>query len=40
MLVDNGVVINLMSYSIFRRLGRKDDELVKTNLTLNGVRAI
>jgi hypothetical protein len=40
MLVDNGVVINLMSYSIFRRLGRKDDELVKTNLTLNGMRAI
>jgi hypothetical protein len=26
-----------MSYSIFKKLGREDDELMKTNLTLNGV---
>jgi hypothetical protein len=26
-----------MSYSIFKKLGREDDELIKTNLTLNGV---
>jgi hypothetical protein len=37
MLVDGGTGINLMSYSMINKLGRKDDELVKTNLTLNGV---
>jgi hypothetical protein len=37
MLVDDGVAVNLMSYSVFKKLGREDDELVKTNLTLNGV---
>jgi hypothetical protein len=37
MLVDGGAAINLMSYSVFKKLGREDDELVKTNLTLNGV---
>jgi hypothetical protein len=28
-----------MSYSIFKKLGREDDELVKTNLTLNDMGA-
>jgi hypothetical protein len=37
MLVDDGASINLMTYSIFKNLGREDNELVKTNLTLNGV---
>jgi MFS-type transporter involved in bile tolerance (Atg22 family) len=37
MLINDGVVVNLMSYSVFKKLGREDDELVKTNLTLNGV---
>jgi hypothetical protein len=37
MLVDGGAAVNLMPYSIFNKLGREDDELVKTNLTLNGV---
>jgi hypothetical protein len=37
MLVDDGVAINLMSYSVFKKLGREDDEVMKTNLTLNGV---
>jgi hypothetical protein len=37
MLVNVGIVINLMSYSVFKKLGREDNELVKTNLTLNGV---
>jgi hypothetical protein len=37
MLIDSGAGINLMSYSIFKKLGREDDELVKTNLMLNGV---
>jgi hypothetical protein len=37
MLVDSGAAINLMPYSVFKKLRRKDDELVKTNLMLNGV---
>jgi hypothetical protein len=38
MLVDGGVAMNLMSYSIFKKFGKEVDELMKTNLTLNGVR--
>jgi hypothetical protein len=37
MLVDGGTAINLMSYSLYRKLGKQDDELVKTNMTLSGV---
>jgi hypothetical protein len=37
MLIDGGAVVNLMSYSVFKKLGREDDDLVKTNLMLNGV---
>jgi hypothetical protein len=40
MLVDGGVVVKLMSYSVFKKLGRKDDELMKTNLMLNSVGVI
>jgi hypothetical protein len=36
-LINDGAVDNLMSYSIFKKLGREDDELVKTNLTWNGM---
>jgi hypothetical protein len=39
MLIDGGIVVNLMPYSIFKKLGREDDELVKTILMLNGVGA-
>jgi hypothetical protein len=39
MLIDDGIIINLMSYSIFKKLGRENGELVKTNLMLNGVGA-
>jgi outer membrane usher protein FimD/PapC len=39
-VVDDGATVNLMSYSVFKKLGREDDELMKTNLTLNGVGAI
>jgi hypothetical protein len=39
MLIDGGAVVNLMSYSICKKHGREDDELVKTNLTLNGMGA-
>jgi hypothetical protein len=37
MLVDGGAAVNLMSYSLYRMLGKQDDELVKTNMTLSGV---
>ncbi len=37
MLVDGSLVVTLMPYSIYKKLGREDDELMKTNLTLNGV---
>jgi hypothetical protein len=37
MLVDDGAAINLMSYSVFKKLGREDDKLMKNNLMLNGV---
>jgi hypothetical protein len=37
MLINGGTAVNLMSYSIFKKLEREDDELMKTNLTLNGV---
>jgi hypothetical protein len=37
MLIDGGATVNLMSYSVFKKLERKDDELVKTSLTLNDV---
>jgi hypothetical protein len=36
MLIDGGTAINLMLYSVFKRLRRKDDELMKTNLMLSG----
>jgi hypothetical protein len=36
MFIDGSTVVNLMSYSIFKKLGREDAELVKTNLALNG----
>jgi hypothetical protein len=35
MLIDDGAVVHLMSYSNFKKLGREDNDLVKTNLTLN-----
>jgi hypothetical protein len=40
MLVNGGAIVNLMSYSISKKLGRKNDELMKTNLTLNDVGGI
>jgi hypothetical protein len=39
MLVDGGAVVNLILYFIFKKHGREDNELVKINLTLNGVGA-
>jgi hypothetical protein len=37
MLIDSGAAVNLMSYFVFKKFGRKDNEPVKTNLTLNDV---
>jgi hypothetical protein len=37
MLIDGGVAFNLMPYSIFKKLGREDDELMKTNLALKSM---
>jgi hypothetical protein len=34
MLVDGGAAMSLMPYSLYRKLGKRDDELVKTNITL------
>jgi hypothetical protein len=39
MLINDGTAVNLMLYSILKKLRREDDELVKTNLTLNGMGA-
>jgi hypothetical protein len=39
MLIDGDAAINLMPYTIFKKLGREDDELVKSNLMLNGMGA-
>jgi hypothetical protein len=37
MHVDGGAAINMMPYSLFKKLVREDGELMKTNLTLNGM---
>jgi hypothetical protein len=39
MLIDGGATVNLMSYSVYKKLGKEDIELMKTNLMLNGVGA-
>jgi hypothetical protein len=36
MLVDGGAIINLMPYS-FKKMGKFDEELIKTNMTINDV---
>ena len=35
MLIDTGATVNLMSYSVLRRLGRSAADLIKTNVMLN-----
>jgi hypothetical protein len=37
MLVDGGAIVNLMPYSLFKKLGDSDDELIKTNMIVSGV---
>ncbi|KAK1617933.1 hypothetical protein QYE76_023450 [Lolium multiflorum] len=34
MLVDTGAAVNIMPYSMLRRLGRSNEDLIKTNVTL------
>jgi hypothetical protein len=36
MLVDTGVAVNIMSYSVLRRLERSVEDLIKTNITSSG----
>jgi hypothetical protein len=35
MLVDTGATVNIMPYSVLRRLGRSAEDLMKTNVTLS-----
>jgi hypothetical protein len=35
MLVDTGATVNIMSYSVLRRLGHSTEDLIKTNVTLS-----
>ena len=37
MLVDGGAIVNLMPYSLFKKLGGTDEELIKMNITVSGV---
>jgi hypothetical protein len=36
MLVDTGAAVNIMSYSVLRRLERSVEDLIKTNITSSG----
>jgi hypothetical protein len=38
MLVDGGAIVILMPYSLFKKLGGSDEERIKTNITVSGVR--
>jgi hypothetical protein len=40
MLVDGGVIANLMSYSLFKKLEGSDEELIKTNMTISRVGGV
>jgi hypothetical protein len=35
MLIDGGTTVNLITYYVLKKLGREDDELMKSNLMLN-----
>jgi hypothetical protein len=39
MLMNNGAAVNLMPYSVIKKLGKDDDELIKTNIMLNGMES-
>jgi predicted aspartyl protease len=35
MLVDTGAAVNIMPYSVLRRLGHSTEDLIKTNIALS-----
>jgi hypothetical protein len=35
MLIDGGAIINLMSYSFFKKMDKSNEELIKTNMMIN-----
>jgi len=37
-LVDSGAIVNLMPYPLYKKLSGTDEELIKTNMTISGVR--
>ena len=37
MLVDGGAIVNLMPYSLYKKLGGQDEDLIKTNMTVSGI---
>ena len=37
MLVYSGAIVNLMPYSLYKKLGGTDEELIKTNMTVSDV---
>jgi hypothetical protein len=37
MLVDGGAIIYLMLYSFFKKMGKSDEELIKTNMMINDI---
>jgi hypothetical protein len=37
MLVDSGAIVNLVPYSLYKKLDDMDEELIKTSMTICGV---
>ena len=37
MLLDGGDIVNLMPYSLYKKLGGQNKELIKTNMTVSGI---
>ena len=37
MLVDGGAIVNLMPYSLYKKFGGQDEDLIKTNMMVHGV---
>ena len=37
MLIDGGAIVNLMPYSLYKKLGGQDEDLIKTNMMVSGV---
>jgi hypothetical protein len=37
MLIDGGAIVNLMPYSLFKKFGGVDEELIETNMTVSSV---